>query len=109
MIVAPDGRPLTSPTARGLGLRYDEIPIDEDDLVRGGDGGLSVAYDTPQNLPPHRRPADHGGTGADPVWEIGTDDLPDSLEYRQDPELEGHGFLEPRSEEHTSELQSQFH
>jgi hypothetical protein len=95
MIEAADGRPLTAQTARGLGLREGEIPVDDDGLVRSGDGGLSVAYDNPRNLPPHRRPPEHGGTGSDPCWELSSAQLTEGLEYRPDPDLEGHGFVEP--------------
>ena len=49
-----------------LGARPDiDIPVDEDGLVAGGDGGMSIAPDSPENLPAHRRPAEHGGTGKD--------------------------------------------
>jgi hypothetical protein len=91
-----DGRPQLGSTARTLGLRPEiEIQVDDAGLVRSGEGGLSVAYESPLNLPPHRRPPSHGGDGPDPVWEISTDDLPVSLECRIDPDLAGHAFLEP--------------
>ncbi len=56
---------------------------------------MSVAYETPQNLPEHRRPPNHGGTGPDPVWELDEGDLAEGLAYREDEELLGHGFIEP--------------
>jgi hypothetical protein len=96
MIRDSDGRPRVLPTARGLGIRPDiDIPIDEDGVCYPETGGMSVAYDSPQNLPTHRRPAAHGGSGPDPIWEIDEAELPDSLAYREDPDLEGHGFVEP--------------
>lgn len=91
-----DGLPRVEGTARGLGVRRgNDIPEDGDGLCSPGNGGMSVAYDTPDNLPPHRRPPEHGGTGPDPLWEIEDSDLPDFLAYREDDELEGHGFIEP--------------
>jgi hypothetical protein len=91
-----DGMPRVEGTARGLGVRYkDDIPVDDDGICYPESGGMSVAYDSPLNLPPHRRSSDHGGTGPDPVWELDDSDLPEFLVYRQDPDLHGHGFIEP--------------
>lgn len=96
MIEDQDGLPLVIGTARGLGVRRDnDIPVDDDGLCSPGLGGMSVAYDTPLNLPPHRRSSEHGGTGPDPVWELDEAELPDFLVYREDDELDGHGFIEP--------------
>ena len=64
-------------------------------MVHPQTGGMSVAPDTPMNLPLHRRPAELGGTGKDPVWSIKESQLGPSLSYRPDPDLEGHGFVEP--------------
>lgn len=95
MRVAEDGTPLTGPTARTLGIRPGEIPTDAAGMVQPRTGGMSVAPDSPYNLQPHRLPVEMGGTGKDPLWRIGESDLGPSLSYRADPELEGHGFIEP--------------
>ena len=94
---ADDGHPEPGRTARTLGARPDiDIPVGADGLVVGGEGGMSVAPDSPGNLPAHRRPPAHGGTGKDPVWELGVTDLCDELVYREDPLMPGiHGFVEP--------------
>jgi hypothetical protein len=110
MQVAEDGTPLTGATARTLGIRPGEIPTDEGGMVRPGTGGMSVAPDSPYNLQPHRLPVAMGGTGKDPLWWIGESDLGPSLSYRADPELAGHGFVEPSGpmslEEYIAALES---
>jgi len=93
----PDGEwPLIEQSARGLGVRTEgthvDIQPDADGNVHPG-AGMSVAPDDPLLLPQHRRPADFGGTGLDPVWEIIDDDLPDSLSYLAD--AIDHGVVEP--------------
>jgi hypothetical protein len=93
MIEAPDGLPLATPTARGLGIREWDAEVDEFGLVHPDGGGMSVAPDAIENLPQHRRPPEHGGTGLDPVWELSLGDLPDALNYRQT--SDSHGLLEP--------------
>jgi hypothetical protein len=56
------------------------------------------APDEPENLPAHRRPPEHGGTGTDPIWELDVTELGDELVYREDPLMPGvHGFAEPAS------------
>jgi hypothetical protein len=97
MKAASDGRPEPGRTARTLGVRPDiDIPVGVDGVVLGGEGGMSVAPDSPGNLPAHRRPAEHGGTGKDPIWELDVADLGDELRYREDPLMPGvHGFVEP--------------
>jgi hypothetical protein len=103
MIEAEDGRPLLVSTARGLGLRAGEIPLGEGGQVEPETGGMSVAHGSPDNLIEHRRPKEFGGTGKDPVWEISADELGEALAFRDDPELEGHGFVEPRYPMHLEE------
>jgi hypothetical protein len=97
MKTASDGRPASGRTARTLGVRPGiDIPVGVDGLVVGGEGGMSVAPDSPENLPPHRRPPEHGGTGKDPVWELDVTELGDELVYREDPLMpDVHGFVEP--------------
>lgn len=108
MRTARDGRPDTGPTARTLGVRVGvDIPVDVDDVVVGGGGGMSVAPDSPLHLPEHRRPPSYGGTGKDPVWELDLADLGDRLVYREDPLMPGvHGFIEPRVPMQFAEFES---
>ena len=84
-------------SARTLGVRPGiDILVEPDGTVAGGAGGMSVAPHSPANLPRHRRPLEHGGTGKDPVWEMVSADLGADLAYREDPLQPGvHGFVEP--------------
>jgi len=84
-------------SARTLGARCNiDVPIAEDGRVSPGLGGMSVSPPPPENLPPIRLPRELGGKGKDPLWEMNTDELPDRLIYRPDPDNEDtHGFLEP--------------
>jgi hypothetical protein len=97
MKAASDGKPVSGRTARALGVRPGiDIPVGVDGLVVGGEGGMSVAPDSPENLPTHRRPPEHGGTGKDPIWQLDVTELGDQLVYREDPLMPGvHGFVEP--------------
>ncbi len=102
---AADGRPLVAPSARGLGVRSDQVsgvfhydlaldPVSG--LVLPGTGGLSVAPADPARLPRHRRPPSLGGAGGDPVFAIARLALGPDLAYRPDPERPTrHGFIEP--------------
>jgi len=104
--------PAVGSSARTLGARFDDIEVDDDGLVRPGTGGISVAPDEATNLPAHRLLPEYGGTGKDPVWWIGEDDLGDRLSYRPDPDPDtpNHGFIEPAHtmtfEEYQQALQS---
>lgn len=90
------GLPEVAATARSLGVRADvDIPVDDSGLVRPGLGGLSVSPNDALNLPRHRLPPEHGGTGKDPIWRIGEEELGSDLAYRPDPDDETHGFIEP--------------
>jgi len=97
MRAASDGYPEPGRSPRTLGVRPGiDIPVRADGLAVGGEGGMSVAPDSPGNLPEHRRPSDQGGTGKDPVWVLDVVDLGDELVYRDDPLMDGvHGFVEP--------------
>ncbi len=97
MKTAGDGHPEPGRTARTLSARPGiDIPVSVDGLVVGGEGGMSVAPDSPENLPAHRRAPEHGGTGKDPIWELDVTELGVHLVYREDPLMPGvHGFVEP--------------
>lgn len=98
MAPARGGAPQVGPSARKLGVRpWIDIPVTAG-AVSPGTGGMSVSPRTPLNLPVFRRPASFGGTGKDPVYCIGRDQLGSQLDYRPDPDdPERHGFIEPRT------------
>jgi hypothetical protein len=74
-----------------------DIPLRQDDgFVEPLQGGVSVSPPPEENLPPSRLPRALGGKGKDPIWRLETDDLPDELTYRPDPDdPDTHGFIEP--------------
>jgi hypothetical protein len=75
-----------------------------------GNHGMSVSPPPPENLPVHRRPAEFGGTGPDPVWEFETEELPEGLRYspdRRNPQ--GHGYIEPARRMSFEEYQRLLH
>jgi hypothetical protein len=92
-----DGEPAIGPSARALGARpHVDIPVDPSGSVHPGTGGMSVAPDTPSNLPRHRRPPEHGGTGKDPLWSIQERALGVHLRYVADAvPVPTHGVIEP--------------
>jgi hypothetical protein len=94
---AEDGLPGAGETGRYLGVRPDvDLPVGVAGFIEPGTGGMSVVPPPVTNLARHRLPRELGGTGRDPVFELDTDELPEELTYRPDPENpEGHGFLEP--------------
>ena len=83
--------------SRTIGARPNiDIPVNEIGLVEPEMGGISVSPNSEENLPPYRRPPAFGGTGKDPLWELETENLPDELAYRPDPDdPDRHGFIEP--------------
>lgn len=98
MIESDDGTPLIcgGNPKRCLRVKVGEIAQNEDGSVEPGQEGMSVSPRPPENLPRARRPVQLGGGGKDPVWELETDDLPDELVYRPDPNFpETHFFIEP--------------
>lgn len=64
MTPADDGKPMVGPSARKLGLRREEVTCDLTDRVTSG--GMSVAPESPWNLPPHRRPKRLGRASTGP-------------------------------------------
>jgi hypothetical protein len=93
---ADDGRPVLEASARALGVRLamDVPAANVAEIVRPGEGGVSVSPQTPLNLPKHRRPPEFAGSGRDPVWVISDEALGADLCYRVDPSNTAHGFLE---------------
>jgi hypothetical protein len=97
-----DGKPLVAPStsilspARGLGVRaVVDIPLDEEGCVEADTDGMSVAQDSPDLLPDHRRPVWLGGESDDPLWEIQEEEIGEALNYRLDEPPPGHGVIEP--------------
>jgi hypothetical protein len=91
-----DGKPLCGASRRHLGVLVPgDIASNANGLVQPLSGGLSVSPDTIANLPQHRRPPAHGGTGKDPVFVIDSRLVPEPLSYRPDPGHSEHGFIEP--------------
>lgn len=92
-----EGKPEIGVSSRTLGARAEiDIRVSEEGGVEPEDGGISVSPAPPENLPRRRRPPAFDGTGKDPVFEMETDELPEELVYRPDPEKpDAHGFIEP--------------
>jgi len=107
MKLGSDGLPELGESARTLGARPGtDIPLDENGVVVPGTGGASITPGDPMQLPSHRRPSDHGGTGRDPVFSLDPANLPDGLQFRPDPNNPtGHGFLEPSRPMNVDEYQ----
>lgn len=100
-MMADGNKPKIQSSARALGVRVgDDIELEPDNIVamikQGKPAGMSVAPDTPTNLPEHRRPSYFGGKGKDPVWRISDDQLGSELAYRQDSSR--HGVVAPALE-----------
>jgi hypothetical protein len=104
---SPTGAPVPGPGKRLLGcvptgplLIVD--PNQRPDIrvvagrVRPGTGGMSVAPDSPYNLPRHRKPPRFGGIAKDPVWEMDEADLGPDLQFVAD-SLQ-HGTIQPMRE-----------
>ena len=73
MKAAADGKPEVGDTFAKLGVRPARLGAKGDvkaanptDLVRPGEGGMSVGVDSPDNLLPHIRPPKN----KHPIWEI---------------------------------------
>jgi hypothetical protein len=93
----PDGLPAIGPTARSLGVRpATDIPLMTSGWLSRATGACPSARTQLKNLPEHRRPPGHGGTGPDQAWELDENDLLPELAFvwdENDPEK--HGFVEP--------------
>jgi hypothetical protein len=107
MKAAADGLPDPGEAFARLGVRPHQPPrrgdvraTDPADLVRPGDGGMSVAADSPNNLPARMRPP----LAQYPVWEIDTADLGDGLMAQ--PAGPPHYHVEPAREMTLAELQA---
>jgi hypothetical protein len=84
---------MVGPSARTLGVRPKVDILVTAGQVQPNTGGMSVAPDRPENLPPLRRPPAYGGSGKDPVWYIAIASLGGDLRFRQDSAT--HGLIEP--------------
>jgi hypothetical protein len=73
-----------------------DIPKDADGLVHPQTGGMSVAVDAPENLPPHRRPKwlPGGKSKKGVLFCIERRDVPNSLEVQ--PDGHPHHVIEPK-------------
>jgi len=97
MKISANGLPVVGATARTLGIREGIDILVISAQVKPNTGGMSVSPPPPYNLPTHRRPAEFGGTGKDPIWEINLNCLNAfKLQYRPDPlKPNKHVFIEP--------------
>lgn len=95
-----DGLPECGPSKRTLGAKEGEegdIPVDDNGMVKPDTGGMSVSPPPPEHLPDYRRPPKYGGTVKKAkLYEIDTNELPEALKARSDPNNpERHVFIEP--------------
>ena len=98
------GEPKVGDSARTLGVRPNiDIPVDTNGNVHPNTGGVSVSP-SPQDLPPHRKPIEFGGTGKDPVWKLDVADLGNDLQYV--PDKPGHGTIQPKQSMPLSKYQA---
>lgn len=84
-----------------LGVRDDDIPVDDLGNVKPNNGGFSVTADDPDDLPDHRKPKNMGGTGKNPVFYIASNSLNNKLSFVMDTSLtaeRNHSFIEPKIE-----------
>ena len=98
------GEPKVGDSARTLGVRPNrDIPVDTNGNVHPNTGGVSVSP-SPQDLPPHRKPIEFGGTGKDPVWKLDVADLGNDLQHV--PDKPGHGTIQPKQSMPLSKYQT---
>lgn len=94
---APDSsEPRTGMNMTSLGVRVRDLHPRLDGIVDPELGGLSV-YLSIERVPQSVKPEHLGGFARNSeVFVIETNDLPETLAYREDPEKLGeHGFIEP--------------
>jgi RHS repeat-associated protein len=107
-MINDNGKPKIEPRKRALGAtiggKNPDIVPDENGMVYPGQGGMSTSPDTPWNLVEPRRPAAFGGKGKDPVWSIGSDELPEGLNPIRDKPT--HVTIEPAWPMHIDDFQS---
>jgi hypothetical protein len=105
-----DGMPLCGAKANELGVRPGiDIEEDAEGLVHPKTGGLSTTPDDPDLLPPHVRPASHGGKGKLPVFVLEVAVLDAQLSARRDPKSpRRHAFIEPAASKALTALQALF-
>ena len=98
------GEPKVGDSARTLGVRPNrDIPVDTNGNVHPNTDGVSVSP-SPQDLPPHRKPIEFGGTGKDPVWKLDVADLGNDLQHV--PDKPGHGTIQPKQSMPLSKYQT---
>lgn len=97
-----DGKPNVDRRKTALGVVIDGDPnavgppdvFPVDGRVGPTGHGMSVALDSPLNLPKHRRPAQFAqGTGRHPVFALAVTSVPESLHVHQDSET--HAVVQP--------------
>ena len=105
---AEDGEPSCGSTANRLGVRPGaDISPDVGQMVYPRTGGMSVAPDAVERLPPHVRPRNlPGGFGKLPVYELERARAGSQLVVRRDPTNPSrHAFVEPATRMTLDELQ----
>ena len=95
-----DGLPRVGRNRRSLGVTPDDVRLRPDGWLEPGCGGMSVAPDSIENLPNHRRPRAWGrgsvGPDADRIYSINREEVEEAgLTIRLDTET--HGIVEPAS------------
>jgi hypothetical protein len=95
-----DGRPKVGRSRRCLGVVPEDVRLRPDGWLDPGSGGMSVAPDSIENLPNHRRPRAWGrgsvGPDGDRIYSISREEVEAAgLLVRLDTEV--HGLVEPVS------------
>ena len=93
---AEDGRPVIEASAEGLGVRKDDDPYPDIEVVDGfvsPGNGMSVSGD-PSQMPKRRRHPQYGGKSKMPLFGMEEGDLPNGLSLFP-PFQAGHMVLQP--------------
>lgn len=90
-----DGLPVLRDSTSGLGVRVPGDIAASDQFVYPGAGGMTVNFDSADNLSWHHRPRSIGGPCNHPAWVIQVAQLPPQLRVRIDPDDDLHGLVEP--------------